>query len=349
MDAILLVSFGGPNAPADVMPFLENVTRGRGVPRERLEEVAVHYQHFGGKSPINEQNLALIAALQTQLAAQGPDLPIYFGNRNWDPFLVEAFRRMKHDGVRRVFAFVTSGFSCYSGCRQYRENIMAAMKEADAESMEVMKLRVFYNHPDFIHVMANNVRSALQQFAPEAKPALVFTAHSIPLSMARSSRYEEQLHEACRLTAEAAGYPEHTLVYQSRSGSAAIPWLEPDILDHMRALHAAGQNDLVIVPIGFVSDHMEVMFDLDEEAHLLAKELGMKMVRAATAGTDPRFVSMVRELVLERRGDLSEKRAMGQWGPSHDVCPVDCCPAPQRPAAAGGAPPSGSRPHSPAQ
>ncbi|GAB4369198.1 MAG: ferrochelatase [Bryobacter sp.] len=328
-DAILVVSFGGPDQPADVMPFLENVTRGRGIPRERLEQVAEHYYHFGGKSPINDQNLALIGEVSRTLAQQGPELPIYFGNRNWKPFLAEAFAQMKQDGVTRVFAFVTSAFSCYSGCRQYRENIAAAQKEAEAEDLEVMKLRVYFNHPGFVEPMVDEVKQALAKL-PGAR--LVFTAHSIPLWMANGSKYVAQLTESARLVAEGAGAAEHDLVYQSRSGAPNMPWLEPDILDHMRALHQQGVKRLVICPIGFISDHMEVMYDLDEEAHLLAQELGMEMVRTGTAAKDHRFAEMVRELVLERRGDLPEKRALGILGPSHDVCPVDCCaPPPARP------------------
>ncbi len=332
-DAILLVSFGGPDQPADVMPFLENVTRGRGVPRERLLEVAEHYNHFGGKSPINDQNLALIRAVSDLLAQQGPEIPIYFGNRNWHPFLADTFAQMKADGVTRAFAFVTSAFSCYSGCRQYRENIAAAQQAAGAQDIEVMKLRVYFNHPGFVEPMIDRVKEAMAQL-PGAR--LIFTAHSIPLWMANGSKYVQQLTESARLVAEGAGVAAHDLVYQSRSGAPNMPWLEPDILDHLRALHASGVGAVVICPIGFISDHMEVMFDLDEEARLLAAELGMQMVRAGTASHDPRFAGMVRELVLERRGDLPERRALGVLGPSHDVCPVDCCaPPPARPPVGG--------------
>jgi ferrochelatase len=323
-EAILLVSFGGPDRPEDVMPFLENVTRGRGVPRERLEQVAEHYHHFGGKSPINEQNLTLIGNVTRLLAQQGPDLPVYFGNRNWHPFLTDTFAQMNADGVTKAYAFVTSAFSCYSGCRQYRENIEAA----NTFGIEVAKLRVYFNHPGFVEPMRDEVKAALAQ-APAAR--LIFTAHSIPMWMAHGSKYVAQLEEASRLVAEGRDFD---LVYQSRSGAPNMPWLEPDILDHMRALHSQGTREIVICPIGFISDHMEVMYDLDEEARLLAEELGMKMVRAGTASHDPRFAAMVRELVLERRGDLSTKAALGVLGPSHDVCPVDCCaPPPRRPGA----------------
>lgn len=326
-DAILFVSFGGPDQPADVMPFLENTTRGRGVPAERLAEVAEHYYHFGGKSPINEQNRAIIAALRELLDREGPPLPVYFGNRNWRPFLADAMRQMKADGVTRAFAFVTSAFSSYSGCRQYRENIAAAKTEADFEDLEVLKLRVFYNHPGFLEPVADRVREALAKL-PGAR--LIFTAHSIPLSMANSCDYEVQLRDACRLVADLAGSPEHDLVWQSRSGPPSVPWLEPDVLDHLRALHGSGVSRVVISPIGFLSDHMEILYDLDTEARQLCSGLGVEMIRAATPSTDPRFIAMIRDLVLERR-DGAPRLALGARGPSHDVCPADCCPAPGRP------------------
>ncbi len=327
-DAILFVSFGGPDQAADVMPFLENVTRGRGVPRERLEMVAEHYLHFGGKSPINDQNLAMIKSLTTLLAQQGPDLPVYFGNRNWNPLIADTFTQMRADGVTRVFAFVTSAFSSYSGCRQYRENMIAAQSET--QPIEVNKLRVYYNHPGFIDPLVDHVNAAKREL-PNAR--LVFTAHSVPMSMANSSNYVKQLNEASRIVAEATGTAVYNLVYQSKSGAPGQPWLEPDILDHMRALHAEGVNEVILCPIGFISDHMEVMYDLDEEARLLAGELGMKLHRTSTSSTDPRFIAMIRELVVERRDGLAIKPALGILGPSHDVCPVDCCPAPAaRPA-----------------
>ncbi len=330
-DAILFVSFGGPDQPADVMPFLENVTRGRGIPRERLEVVAQHYLHFGGKSPINEQNLAIIDSLTKLLARQGPDLPVYFGNRNWHPLLNDTFAQMKQDGVTRVFAFVTSAFSCYSGCRQYRENIYAAQAATGTESMEINKLRVYFNHPGLIDPLVDWVKAAKLE-SPNAR--LVFTAHSVPLWMASGSKYVEQLGEASRLVALGAGITDYDLVYQSRSGAPNQPWLEPDILDHMRTLHAQGTNDILICPIGFISDHMEVLYDLDEEARLLATELGMTLLRTQTSSHDPRFAAMIRELVLERRGDQLTHIALGAMGPNHDVCPIDCCPPPPaRPSA----------------
>ena len=334
-DAVLLVSFGGPDGPDDVMPFLENVLRGRNVPRDRMLEVAEHYQHFGGKSPINEQNLALLAALREELDRRGPHLPVYWGNRNWHPLLTDTIREMADAGVKRAIAFVTSAYSSYSGCRQYRENIAAACAAVGERAPQIDKIRVFFNHPGFVGPMADNVTRALGQF-PESDRATVpvlFTAHSIPTSMADGCRYGVQLEEACRLVAEQAGVSDWKLVYQSRSGPPTQPWLEPDICDAIRDRHAHGGRQLVIAPIGFISDHMEVLYDLDTEAADLCGELGVEMVRAATVGTDPTFIAMVRDLIAERNGMLSERMAIGRLPANHDVCPLDCCPAPAgRPA-----------------
>ena len=325
-DAILVVSFGGPEKPDDVMPFLENVTRGRNIPRERLTEVAEHYYHFGGKSPINDQNRALIAALGELLKRDGPDLPIYWGNRNWHPLLPDALRQMRDDGVKRALGLFTSAFSSYSGCRQYRENIADARSQV-AGAPEVDKLRMFYNHPGFIEAMSDRVRAVLRPGAHVA-----FTAHSIPLAMAAGCAYERQLAEAARLIADACGVEDYSVVYQSRSGPPSQPWLEPDILDHMRALADSGKKNIVVAPIGFLSDHMEVLFDLDTEARDLAAELGMQFARAGTAGTHPAFVAMIRDLIRERMEGWAERPALGAHGPSWDVCPVDCCmPGPRRP------------------
>jgi ferrochelatase len=314
-DALLLVSFGGPERREDVIPFLENVLRGRNVPRERILQVAQHYYDFDGRTPINDQNRALIAALRREFDDRGPRLPIYFGNRNWHPLLPDTLRQMAADGVTRALAFVTSAFSSYSGCRQYRENI------EQAGGPPVDKLRVFYNHPGFIRAMVDRCQTAL-----EALPGahLIFTAHSIPLSMARTSRYEEQLRESCRLVAGQLGYGDWRLVYQSRSGPPQQPWLEPDIGDYLKQLDA---KEVVIAPIGFLSDHMEVLYDLDTEARHLCESLGIRMERAATVGVHPEFVSMIRDLVLERT-EGAPRLALGDHGPSHDVCPSDCCPAP---------------------
>lgn len=319
-DALLLVSFGGPERPEDVIPFLENVLRGRNVPRERLLEVAEHYYRFGGKTPINSQNRALIAALEREFAEKGPRLPIYWGNRNWHPLLPDTLRQMSADGVRRALAFVTSAYSSYSGCRQYRENLAAAAGDG---APEIDKLRVFYNHPGFIKAMVDRCREAGAD-RPDAH--LIFTAHSVPVSMADSSRYVEQLRESCRLVAEQLGRGDWRLVYQSRSGPPTQPWLEPDICDYLRGLDRG--TNVVIAPIGFLSDHMEVIFDLDTEARQVCESLGIAMTRAATVGVHPKFVSMIRDLVLERT-DGAPRLALGELGPSHDVCPADCCPAPQ--------------------
>ncbi len=339
-DAVLFVSFGGPDGPDDVLPFLENVLRGRNVPRERMLEVAEHYQHFGGKSPINDQNLALIEALRGELDRRGPRLPIYWGNRNWHPMLGDTLQQMADAGIRRAIAFVTSGFSCYSGCRQYRENIAAAAAPLDDRRPTVDKIRVFFNHPGFVNPMAENLRRAIDSL-PDGKPdntPVLFTAHSIPVSMADTSKYVLQLQESCRLVAEAVGVSDWKLVFQSRSGPPTQPWLEPDICDEIRVRHESGCRRLVIAPIGFVSDHMEVLYDLDTEAADLCRTLGIAMARAATAGTAPEFVAMIRDLIAERAWNLPDRPAIGQLPASHDVCPVDCCPAPQRPAMAGGRP-----------
>jgi protoporphyrin/coproporphyrin ferrochelatase len=330
-DAILFVSFGGPDKADDVMPFLENVLRGRNVPKERMIEVAEHYHHFGGKSPINEQNIALITAIRQELSTLGPQIPVYWGNRNWHPLLTDTIREMKDAGVRRALAFVTSGFSCYSGCRQYRENIQNAREAIGQDAPEIDKIRVFFNHPGFVNPMARNVRDALDLLGNETRGPVLFTAHSIPLSMADSSDYCKQLQEASRLVAQQANISDWKLVYQSRSGPPTQPWLEPDVCDAIRNLHKRGEKSVVIAPIGFISDHMEVLFDLDTEAADLCKSLDMKMARAKTAGTDPEFVRMIRDLIAERAFSLPEKTAIGCMPANHDVCPLDCCPAPVRP------------------
>ena len=334
-EAILIVGFGGPEGPDDVMPFLENVLRGRPVPRERMLEVAEHYQHFGGVSPINAQVRALIDALRPELHRRGVDLPVYWGNRNWTPMLADEVGRMADDGVRHALAVVLSSYSSYSGCRQYREDVIKAREHVGERAPRVDKMRVWYNHPDFVAVNADRVREGLAQIPEERREAarVAFTAHSIPSGMAANCNYERQLTESCRLVAEAVGLaPDRwKLVYQSRSGRPTDPWLGPDILEHINALRAEGVADAVIQPIGFVSDHMEVMFDLDEEAKARGEELGLNVVRAGTAGTDPRFVSMLAELIQERLGQVGTRRAIGEYGASHDVCPVDCCLPAARP------------------
>jgi protoporphyrin/coproporphyrin ferrochelatase len=328
-DAILLVSFGGPEGPDEVIPFLENVLRGKNVPRERLIEVAKHYDHFGGISPINAQNRELIAALELELRLRGPHLPIYWGNRNWRPLLPDALRQMRDDSVRCALAFFTSAFSSYSGCRQYRENIAAAQREVGAGAPEVHKLRAYFNHPGFIEPMIERARDALSEFpiARRDDVQVVFTAHSIPVAMAQNCRYEAQLLDASQLIAEALVLRRNRwrLVYQSRSGPPHQPWLEPDILDYLHDLHAADMRNVCIVPVGFISDHMEVIYDLDTEARRLCDELGIQMVRAKTVGTHARFVRMIRELIVERIERHRDRPALGALDPGHDECPADCC------------------------
>lgn len=332
-DAILFVSFGGPEGPDDVMPFLENVLRGKNVPRERMLEVSEHYQHFGGVSPINEQNRQLIAALEAELAEHGPHLPVYWGNRNWHPMLPDTLQQMADDGVKRALAFFTSGFSCYSGCRQYREDIMRAREKVGDSAPEVDKIRVFFNHPGFLEPMIESVNAALENIPAERREhaPLLFTAHSIPLSMAENCKYEAQLTEACRIVAEQVGHANWELVYQSRSGPPQQPWLEPDICDHIEALHKSSTEkdaplkDVIILPIGFISDHMEVLFDLDTEAQEICDKLGITLQRIPTVGTHPRFVQMIRELITERLVDEPERLVLGSMPPNHDVCPQDCC------------------------
>lgn len=310
-----------------------NVTRGRNIPRERLLEVAEHYYHFDGVSPINQQCRDLIAAMRSELDNHEIDLPIYWGNRNWDPLLPETLREMKDAGIKRALAFVTASYSSWSSCRQYRENIADAQAAVGEEAPEVDKIRVFYNHPDFIAANAELVRKSLEQIPAERRDTtrLAFTAHSIPGPMLDTCDYVQQLTESCRLVSEAVGVSQDRwqLVYQSRSGRPQDPWLEPDICDHLATLHEAGTDDVVVVPIGFLSDHMEVLFDLDCEAADACRELGLNMVRCETVGTHPALVSMIRKLIRERITE-APREATGQFGPSHDVCPLDCCPAPRR-------------------
>jgi ferrochelatase len=327
-DALLLVSFGGPEGMDDVIPFLENVLRGRNVPRERMLSVAKHYEMFAGVSPINQQNRDLIAALKEELERHGPKLPIYWGNRNWHPLLTDALRQMTSDGVRHALAFVTSAYSSYSSCRQYRQNIADAQAAVGPEAPRIDKLRAFYNHPLFIEANVDHVRNAWARLNAASGGQLVFTAHSIPETMAATCDYAAQLEETGRLIADALGIENWRLVYQSRSGSPSQPWLGPDILDCLRELSAQGVEEVVVAPIGFVSDHMEIVYDLDTEAQNLAQELGIKIVRAATAGTHPAFVSMIRELLLERI-DNQAPRFLGTRGPTHDVCRADCCLPPR--------------------
>jgi len=317
-DALLVVSFGGPEKHEDVLPFLENVLSGKNVPRERMLEVAEHYYHFDGCSPINDQNKQLIAALEGECRIQGIAMPVYWGNRNWRPLLADALKQMQAEGVRRAVAFVTSAFGSYSGCRQYREDIARAQQAAGVQDMVIEKLPSFCDRPEFIEVMTERVRAAMTKL--QGAEQLIFTAHSIPVSMAEASPYVRQLSEASARVAAACGMSNWTLVYQSRSGPPTQPWLAPDICDYLREQHAAGVRSVIICPIGFISDHMEVLYDLDAEARALCDELGMKMVRAGTVGAHPKLVSMICDMVLH--------------SPTTEIlahCESGCCPTPQRP------------------
>jgi ferrochelatase len=327
-DAVLVVSFGGPEGPDDVLPFLENVVRGRNVPRDRLLAVAAHYEHFGGVSPLNAQSRSLVAAVRAELDGHGHRLPVYWGNRHWHPMLASALRRMADDGVRRALAFVTSAYGSHSGCRQYLDDVARARAEVGERAPEVDKLRRFYNHPGFVEPLVESVAAALER-VPEPRRAaarVVFAAHSIPRALAATSDYEAELRETASLVAFPLGRHEWSLVYQSRSGPPSQPWLDPDIVDHLRSLADSGVADVVVAPIGFTSDHMEVLYDLDLEAKSRAIELGLNMVRAATVGTHPRFVRMVRELVEERLSDAPVRLHLGTHGPAPDACPPGCCP-----------------------
>ena len=333
-NALLLLSFGGPEAPEDVRPFLENVTAGRGVPPERLDEVAEHYHHFGGVSPINAANRGLIADLESELARAGHDLPVYFGNRNWHPMVADTVARMADDGVRRALVFATSAWGGYSGCKQYHEDIARARAAVGDRAPDLVKLRQFFDHPQFVAANADAVRRAQAELDSPAR--LVFTAHSIPNRAddlrgpdGRPQWYSRQVAEAARLVAEQVGAAEHDLVWQSRSGPPQVPWLEPDIVDHLQDLHDRGTRDVVVSPVGFVSDHLEVIWDLDNEAREKAADLGMGFARADTAGTDPRFAQMVVELVAEhQRGEPARKLSpLVQAGSTAngEPCAPACC------------------------
>jgi protoporphyrin/coproporphyrin ferrochelatase len=367
-DAFLLVSFGGPEGPGDVMPFLRNVTRGRGIPDERLAAVAEHYYAVAGVSPINQQCRDLIEALREQFPAAGLDLPIYWGNRNWDPYLTGTVATMAADGVQRAVAFVTSAYSSFSSCRQYLDDLDRARAEVPG-APRIDKIRRYFNHPGFVEPFAAGARAALAEL-PEPvrdRAPLVFTAHSVPLMMSEASgphlaageqtsvahgvrndragpggRYVQELTEAARLIAARVPGEDRPwqLVYQSQSGPPSQPWLEPDVLDHLGDLAKQGAPGAVIIPVGFVSDHMEVQHDLDTEAAEVSRELGLPMARAATPWYHPQFREMVIDLVRERVDDRpgAERAALGSLGPSTDVCPAGCCVFSRPGARAGGRP-----------
>lgn len=346
-DAVLLLSFGGPEKPDDVLPFLQNVTRGRGIPDERLKEVGEHYYSFGGRSPINDQNRELLQALRSSFDEVGLDLPIYWGNRNWAPYLVDTLRQMTADGVRRAVVIVTSAYPSYSGCRQYRENLADATAAVEGAPV-IDKLRHYANHPGFVGSFVESTAEALSKL-PEGS-AIAYVTHSIPTAMNATSGpdgnayvgwHEDVAAEISAALERRTGVERRTdLVYCSRSGPPQVPWLEPDVNDHLEELAAAGVPGVAVVPIGFVSDHMEVIYDLDTEALTTAKKLGLPMARAATPGTGEQFVTMLRDLIVERaaaeRGEQPLRPCVGKLGPGWDDCRPDCCPALRRP----GAPPS---------
>ncbi|MGZ4547966.1 MAG: ferrochelatase [Blastococcus sp.] len=323
-EALLVLSFGGPEGHDDVMPFLENVTRGRGIPRERLEDVAQHYHHFGGVSPINDQNKALIAAVEKDLAAAGIELPVYWGNRNWAPYVEDTWRQMADDGIEHVYVFATSAYASASGCRQYHEDIARA-RLSSGGGPTAEKLPHYFDAPGFVRANADGLAAALAALPDDVRDTarLVATAHSIPNAMAavagpQGHAYEAELMSAAQAVVDAAA-PGRTfdLVWQSRSGPPSVPWLEPDVNDHLRALAAAGEKAVVLFPVGFVSDHLEVIWDLDNEAEETARELGLAFARAATAGTHPAFVATVRELLEERRAGGAPRLGTN--------CPASCC------------------------
>ncbi|WP_037038774.1 ferrochelatase [Pseudonocardia halophobica] len=335
-DALLFLSFGGPEGPDEVRPFLENVVRGRGVPPERLDAVEEHYQHFGGVSPINARNRELIAAIRSRT-----DLPVYFGNRNWHPMVEDTVAEMARDGVRNALVFATSAYGGYSACRQYDDDIARARAAVGDGAPHLTKLRHFFDHPLFVEANADAVRAALATVPEGAR--VVFTAHSIPVAADAAAgvpeegghRYSRQIAEAARLVAAQVGITDYDVVWQSRSGPPQIAWLEPDVVDHIEALHEKGVEAVVVAPVGFVSDHIEVIWDLDNEAAEKAEELGMAFARAATAGPDPRFADMVVELMAEHLVDAPARSLGGvaRAGCTTDgaPCAVTCCEPVRRP------------------
>ncbi len=330
--ALLVLSFGGPEKNEDVVPFLENVLRGRNVPRERMLEVARNYYQFGGKSPINEQNRALIDAVRAELAAHGPDLPVYWGNRNWHPYLADALSQMAADGVRQALVFITSAYSSYSSCRQYLDDLDAARAKVGPDAPECHRLRPFFNHPGFAGPLIERLKEARCRFPGPRRAGVpvLFTAHSVPIVMAQNSSYLPQLEEVARLVAEGVDNPNYRLVFQSRSGPPSQPWLEPDVNDALRELAATGAREVIVAPIGFISDHMEVKYDLDTQAAETAAGLGLEMVRAGTVGVHPDFIRMIRELILERISRSAPRRSLGRMPPAPDFCQPGCCPHPHR-------------------
>ena len=328
-EAVLLVSFGGPEGTDDVIPFLENVTAARGIPAERLAAVAEQYYHVGGVSPLNEQCRQLRAALAAHLSSAGFELPVYWGNRNWTPLIADTLAEIAADGHRSVLAVMTSPYSSYSGCRQYLEDIAEARSKLGSEAPIVDKVRAYYDHPGFVEPFIESAAEARNRLPvlERAQAILVATAHSIPESMAQACDYEQQLQEVAQLVASGAGFDSWALAWQSRSGSPETPWLEPDVNEFLASL-AADTKAVVLAPIGFVTDHMEVIWDLDVIAAKTAAKLGISISRAVTPGSGPdeRFVAMWAELIQERLAPRTPRRGMGSLGARPDVCPPGCCP-----------------------
>ncbi|MBX7451241.1 ferrochelatase [Mycolicibacterium sp. 3033] len=335
-DALLLLSFGGPEGPEQVMPFLENVTRGRGIPRERLESVAEHYLHFGGVSPINGINRALIAEIEAELARRGRRMPVYFGNRNWEPYVEDTVTQMRDNGIERAAVFTTSAWGGYSGCTQYQEDIARGRAAAGVGAPELVKLRQYFDHPLLVEMFADAIRDAAATLPAELrdKARLVFTAHSIPLRAANRcgpDLYERQVGYTCRLVAAAAGYLDYDHVWQSRSGPPQVPWLEPDVGDHLDALQRAGTPAVIVCPVGFVADHIEVVWDLDNELAEQAAQAGIALARASTPNAQTRFARLAVDLLDEMRMDAPAARVTGPqpvpgYGCSVNgaVCTPDC-------------------------
>jgi ferrochelatase len=315
-DALLLLSFGGPEGPGQVRPFLENVTRGRNIPPERLDGVEQHYQHFGGVSPINGINRALIEQIRAELKRRGDDIPIYFGNRNWEPYVENTVAAMRDNGIRRAAVFTTSAWGGYSSCTQYNEDIARARVAGGPDAPELVKLRQYFDHPLFVEMFAEGIRTAVATLPAElrAEAKLVFTAHSIPVAADERQGprlYSRQVAYAARLVAAAAGYDTFDQVWQSRSGPPQVPWLEPDVGEHVSALSAAGAKAVIVCPIGFVADHIEVVWDLDNELREQAESSGITLVRTTTPNADPRFARLAVDLIEELRDGMVEARTMG--------------------------------------
>ncbi len=328
-EAILVISFGGPEKMEDVMPFLRRVVRGKPVPQERLEEVASHYYHFGGVSPINSQCRELIAAMQDRLRLRSWSLPIYWGNRNWHPFLEDTVRQMAEDGVARAVAVITSAYSSYSSCRQYLENIATARNLVGPRAPQIDRIRPYFNHPAFIDAWTDRLSEARRALPDHhaCRPYLVFTAHSIPLAMARNCDYQIQLNDVATTLASRIGMTNWSLVYQSRSGPPDQAWLEPDVCDFVRTQLAEQEvTHLIAAPIGFLSDHIEVLYDLDVELKTLCDQIGITLIRAQTIGAHPRFVEGLLDLVEERLGLRADRPVIGTLPPRPLDCPTDCCP-----------------------